>query len=118
MVRLRNVESVGDDQYWWGGNLAGVHAHPIALSRPDKLVYSAHEYGPEVHAQPWFSAADFPDNLPSIWTRHFDFIIQEELGHLLIGEFGIKDPAAFEGRAGVWFETLMATMGDRASWTF
>jgi len=90
----------------------------LALSRPEKLVYSPHEYGPEVHAQPWFSAAIFPDNLPGIWTQHFDFIMQQDLGHLLIGEFGIKNAAAFEGRAGVWFDTLMVVVSDRASWTF
>ena len=38
------------------------------------LWYSAHEYGPEVYNQEWFSAPNFPDNLPDIWRGHFWFI--------------------------------------------
>ena len=48
--------------YWPGGNLCGV-AHrggarraprPIKLSIADRLVYSVHDYGPDMHPQmPW-----------------------------------------------------------------
>ena len=63
VIVVEGTEKVGSDGYWWGGNLSGVKSKPIKLSDPSKLMYSAHEYGPEVHDQPWFSDASFPNNL-------------------------------------------------------
>jgi endoglucanase len=118
VIVVEGTEKVGSDGYWWGGNLSGVRSKPIKLSDPSKLMYSAHEYGPEVHDQPWFSDASFPNNLPALWTSKFDFIMQQNLGHILIGEFGIRDRASAGGKAGVWFDTVMAKLGKTYSWTF
>jgi endoglucanase len=118
LIVVEGVETVGGEGYWWGGNLKGVASHPLDVILPEKLVYSAHEYGPEVFAQDWFSSSSFPGNMERIWYDHFGFLMDDERGHVLIGEFGIRDKAAFEGRAGVWFETFMEYLGDRYSWTF
>ncbi len=118
VIVVEGTEKVGSDGYWWGGNLTGVKTNPIKLSDPKKLMYSAHEYGPEVHDQPWFSDANFPNNLPALWTAKFDFIMQQNLGHILIGEFGIKDRSAMGGRSGVWFDTVLSKLGKTYSWTF
>ncbi len=118
LIIIEGVEEMGDDGYWWGGNLTGVKSHPISIPVQDKLVYSAHEYGPEVFAQPWFETADFPQNMPGIWNAHFGFIVNDEISHVFIGEFGIRDTASDEGRAGVWFETFLSYMGNGYSWTF
>ena len=37
------------------------------------MVLSPHVYGPDVYAQPYFSDANFPDNMPTIWNTHFGF---------------------------------------------
>jgi aryl-phospho-beta-D-glucosidase BglC (GH1 family) len=118
LIVVEGVEEVNGSGYWWGGNLQGAATHPIEIKIPEKLVYSAHEYGPEVFAQDWFSAAAFPGNMADIWDRQFGYIMNREEGHVFIGEFGIKDRDAFEGRAGVWFETFLAYLGDDYSWTF
>ena len=118
LIIIEGVEEMGEDVYWWGGNLTGVEKHPINLVIPEKLVYSAHEYGPEVFQQDWFLTPDFPDNMAAIWRDHFGFIIAENIGHVFIGEFGIKDPEAYEGRAGVWFETFLEYLKGGYSWTF
>jgi aryl-phospho-beta-D-glucosidase BglC (GH1 family) len=118
LIIVEGVSVVGTDVYWWGGNLSAVRTAPIHLSKPEKLVYSAHEYGPEVHDQTWFTDATFPKNLAAVWTQHFDFIMQQGIGHLLLGEFGIKDRAASAGKSGVWFDTLLKTVGSTYSWTF
>jgi aryl-phospho-beta-D-glucosidase BglC (GH1 family) len=118
IIVVEGTEKVGSDGYWWGGNLTGVKTAPIKLIDATKLMYSAHEYGPEVHEQPWFTDASFPNNLPALWTAKFDFIMQQGLGHILIGEFGIKDRAAMGGKSGVWFDTVMAKLGSTYSWTF
>lgn len=118
LIIVEGVEKVGSDGYWWGGNLSGVKSAPIQLSNPKKLVYSAHEYGPEVHDQPWFQTADFPGNLPTVWGTHFDFIMQQKLGHVLLGEFGLKARESYEGRSGQWFDAVLTRLGPTYSWTF
>ncbi len=118
LIIVEGVSIVGTDVYWWGGNLSAVRTAPIVLSKPEKLVYSAHEYGPEVHDQTWFTDATFPASLAPVWDQHFDFIMKQGLGHLLLGEFGIKDRTAFSGKSGIWFDTLLKTVGSTYSWTF
>jgi aryl-phospho-beta-D-glucosidase BglC (GH1 family) len=118
VIVVEGTEKVGSDGYWWGGNLSGVKTNPIKLTDPSKLMYSTHEYGPEVHDQDWFSDAKFPNNLPALWTSKFDFIMQQNIGHILIGEFGIKDRSAASGKAGVWFDTVLSKLGTSYSWTF
>ncbi|HMA96670.1 MAG TPA: glycoside hydrolase family 5 protein, partial [Polyangiaceae bacterium] len=118
LIIVEGVEKVGTDGYWWGGNLSAARSKPIVLAKPEKLVYSAHEYGPEVFDQPWFADANFPSNLASIWNSHFGFLMKENLGHVLIGEIGIKDRSAASGRAGVWFDAFLKYMGSTYSWSF
>lgn len=77
--------------HWWGGNLEPVKCAPISSSAipADKLVYSPHVYGPDVHPQSYFDASDFPRNLPAIWDRHFGYLADQGKA-LAIGEFGGK----------------------------
>jgi endoglucanase len=118
LIIVEGVEKVGDDTYWWGGNLSAARDRPIELDHPEKLVYSAHEYGPEVFQQPWFDSASFPSNLAAIWDSHYGYLMKDGLGHLFIGEFGIKDPEAYQGKSRIWFETLLTYIGPEYSWTF
>lgn len=118
LVIIEGVESVDGEYYWWGGNLQGVRTNPIAITHMDKLVYSAHEYGPEVYVQPWFSDASFPGNMPGIWDDHFGFVMNESIGHVLIGEFGIRDTSSNDGDMGVWFNYFLEYMSTDYSWTF
>jgi aryl-phospho-beta-D-glucosidase BglC (GH1 family) len=118
LIIVEGVEEFQGDGYWWGGNLAGVRDYPVRLDRPEKLVYSPHEYGPEVHLQPWFSEPDFPANMAAIWNEKFGFVMNENRGHLLVGEFGIRDAEAYDGRALTWFTEFMKYAGAAYSWTF
>jgi len=118
LIIVEGVEKVGSDGSWWGGNLSAARNHPIVLNKPNKLVYSAHEYGPELFNQTWFSASNFPADLADVWKAHFGFLMQENLGHVLIGEFGIKDRSAVSGKAGTWFDTFLGYAGSSYSWTF
>lgn len=118
LIIVEGVEEIGNDGYWWGGNLSGVRSNPISIPVQNKLVYSAHEYGPEVFAQTWFESASFPENMSDIWDDHFGFIMNESIGHVFIGEFGIRDSESEDGRAGVWFETFLEYLGTSYSWTF
>ncbi|HLP42351.1 MAG TPA: glycoside hydrolase family 5 protein [Fibrobacteria bacterium] len=108
----------GGETYWWGGNLTGVKSAPVVLSKPEKLIYSPHEYGPEVFAQTWFSSPDFPSNLPGIWDKFFGYLVQGGESHLLVGEFGLREASGSDGKAGIWFDAFLKYMGKDYSWTF
>ncbi len=115
------IEGVGEfegDSYWWGGQLKGAEQYPIQLSNQEKLMYSAHEYGPEVSQQDWFEESNFPTNMPGLWEEHFHFLYENNSSPIFVGEFGIKNQDAFNGIAFTWFTEFMGFMGDIYSWTF
>ena len=106
------------DRHWWGGNLEGVRANPVRLPVANRLVYSPHEYGPEVYAQPWFSQPDLAATLADRWQKGFGYIHEAGTAPILVGEFGAKqvDPATVEGQ---WITQFADYLGARGiSWTF
>ncbi|CAK4941383.1 unnamed protein product [Aphanomyces euteiches] len=74
---------------FWGENLMDVQRAPITLPVANRLVYSPHVYGPDVSSQPYFSASNYPDNMPNIWDLHFGFV-NKKYGPLVVGEWGGK----------------------------
>ncbi|HEY9903176.1 MAG TPA: cellulase family glycosylhydrolase [Candidatus Sericytochromatia bacterium] len=92
--------------HWMGANLEGVARFPVRLSRPNKLVYSPHEYGQGVFNQPWFSERSFPNNLYSRWETGWNYIATKKIAPIFIGEFGGRqsDNASKEG---IWQRTLV-----------
>lgn len=75
---------------WWGGNLRGVKDYPIDLGKyQNKLVYSPHDYGPSVYAQPWFEGNfTYKTLYEDCWKDNWMFIHEEEIAPILIGEWG------------------------------
>ncbi|KAG9400021.1 hypothetical protein AC1031_010942 [Aphanomyces cochlioides] len=72
---------------FWGENLMDVQRAPITLPVANRLVYSAHTYSSDVASQPYFSASNYPDNMPAIWDLHFGFV-HGQYGPVVIGEYG------------------------------
>jgi endoglucanase len=106
------------DVHWWGGNLEGVRSAPVRLPVPNKLVYSPHEYGPGVFAQPWFSDPKMTSILTHRWETGFGYIHTQGIAPLLIGEFGAKNVGTdtVEGR---WINQFTDYLGRTGiSWTF
>jgi endoglucanase len=85
------------DFYWWGGNLMGVRTAPVRLAVPNQLVYSAHDYGPAEHNQPWFAAGMSEASLNAVWTRHWAYIAQQNIAPVWLGEFGLETPSTSPG---------------------
>jgi endoglucanase len=104
LIFVEGIEHQGDDWYWWGGNLALAGQMPVQLSVPNKLVYEAHDYGPEVNAQKWFQASDFPQNLPGIWYSHWAYLKLSGIAPVLVGEFGGRSVGS--DAEGTWQRTL------------
>ena len=102
LIIVEGIEQYHGDYYWWGGNLAGAAQYPVRLAVQDKLVYSAHDYGPEVSNQSWFQAANFPHNLAAIWQQHWAYLQTP----VFVGEFGGRSTG--QDTEGVWQRSLVA----------
>ncbi|HEX2955224.1 MAG TPA: glycoside hydrolase family 5 protein [Chitinispirillaceae bacterium] len=119
LIIIEGVEQYDTTMYWWGGNLRAIENCPIKLSKPEKLVYSPHEYGPEVFQQPWFFDSTFPENMEKIWDDAFGFVAKKGIAPLFVGEFGISSLDSYQGKAGTWFKLFVKYMADNLlSWTF
>ncbi len=86
--------------YWGGGNLVGVGKagggrpapRPLTLSVPNRLVYSAHDYGTDAASGlAWCqlgTTASTPDACRGVWDQTWGYIAQQEIAPVWIGEFG------------------------------
>jgi endoglucanase len=103
------VSGTGDPQCdWWGGNLSGAAQFPVRLSKPEKLVYSAHEYATSVFHQKWFDDPTFPANMPALWNHFWGFLEQQHIAPVLIGEFGTTLQNPLDK---TWLQALMQYLG-------
>jgi endoglucanase len=102
---------------WWGGNLSNAGTYPVRLSNPNKLVYSAHDYGMSVSGQqPWFLDSTFPATLVPFWDSMWGYLQKQNIAPVLVGEFGstLQDP-----KDQVWMPALLKYMQDTGmSWTY
>ncbi|HHX60585.1 MAG TPA: cellulase family glycosylhydrolase, partial [Epulopiscium sp.] len=89
----KNFASKNEGDYyntWWGGNLRGVKDFPVDLGKhQNKLLYSPHDYGPAVFAQPWFEKNFTMDSLyKDCWKDNWMYIHEDNIAPILIGEWG------------------------------
>lgn len=103
LIIVEGVEHVGNDYYWWGGNLALAGQEPVQLDVPNQVVYSPHDYPASVYNQPWFNDPAYPNNLPAVWDAHWGYLVKNNLAPIWIGEFGTRDQTASDQQ---WFRTL------------
>jgi endoglucanase len=106
LIIVEGIEQYHGNFYWWGGNLEGAGQYPVRLSVPDKLVYSAHDYGPEVYKQSWFKASNFPNNLPEVWQQHWAYLQKVGTAPVFMGEFG--GGSMGQDAEGVWQRSLIS----------
>ncbi len=104
----------GADGIWWGENLRGAATEPVQLSKPERLVYSPHTYGPSVYAQKYFAAARFPENMPAIWDARFAFLQQATGTPIIIGEMG----GFYTGKDKIWQDWAFEFMRKRGIGVF
>jgi endoglucanase len=110
LVIVEGVQRINGDGYWWGGNLSLAGQLPVRLADPTRLMYSAHDYGPDESQQYWFQGPDFAAGLPVVWRRNWAYLQQDGIAPVLIGEFGGR---SIGGDAeGIWQRTLIAFLQD------
>ena len=90
---------------WWGGGLLDARAQPVVLSTPGHLVYSPHDYPASIYAQSWFSAPNYPANLPGVWDHNWGFLAESGTAPVLLGEFGTKLQTTSDKQ---WLATLVS----------
>lgn len=97
----KNVPGQKLAAHWMGGNLEGAERFPVRLSKPNKLVYSPHEYGAGVYNQPWFHEPSFPNNLENRWEIGWNYLATKNIAPILVGEFGGRQ-VDNRSKEGIW----------------
>ena len=54
--------------------------------------------------QSWFSAANYPANLSSLWDSHWGYLAKENIAPVLLGEFGTRYETTSDR---LWLDTLV-----------
>jgi aryl-phospho-beta-D-glucosidase BglC (GH1 family)/cellulase/cellobiase CelA1 len=90
LIFVEGIETYNGQSYWWGGNLQGAAQYPVQLNATGRLVYSAHDYPASVYNQTWFSAANYPNNLPAVWDQNWGYLFRQNIAPVYLGEFGSK----------------------------
>ena len=109
--------ALGHGGCWWGENILSQREHPIELSFPNRLVLSPHVYG---HGgQAYMSAADFPANMPEVWSDHWADVSRDTGVPILLGEWGgVWVPTSFNRRnfpsTAAWQQQLSSFLRDRS----
>ena len=98
---------------WWGGNLKGAASFPVRLNVPNRLVYSVHEYPASVYPQSWFSAPDYPNNLPARWDSFWGYLYKDATAPVWVGEFGTTLQTNSDRQ---WLDALTRYMGVSGAW--
>jgi len=115
----------GFDSTWWGGDLQGVAQFPVTLSSAGHVVYSAHDYGPNLFQQTWFNSATTSASLDAVWNKFWGYIYAQNIAPLWVGEFGTLNDAAdvsssTPGSQGQWFSSLVSYIAGNKwmGWTY
>ncbi|HMG22251.1 MAG TPA: cellulase family glycosylhydrolase, partial [Kofleriaceae bacterium] len=82
---VANASASGGFGANWGQNL--FEAGPITGIPANRLVFSPHSYGPSVAAQSYFSASNYPANMPAIWDTLYGHLVGQGFT-VVAGEFG------------------------------
>src|SRR5438093_4776658 len=124
LIIVEGADCYNGDCDWWGGNLEGVSGHPIELNISNRLVYSAHDYGPKLYQQSWFNSGTSYSSLSSVWNKFWGYINANHTAPIMVGEFGTGNTAsdiqsATPGSQGQWFESLVNFLQNNPSvnWT-
>jgi endoglucanase len=117
--------SGGDNSTWWGGDLAEAGQYPVTLSSPGHVVYSAHDYGPNLFEQTWFNSSTTPASLDAVWNANWGYLYSQDIAPVWVGEFGTDNTAAdvessVAGSQGQWFESLVSYLAANPwmGWTY
>lgn len=113
LIIVEGTDCYSGDCDWWGGNLEGVKSNPVVLSVPNRLVYSAHDYGPALFQQTWFNGSTNFSSLSGVWNKFWRYVSTSNIAPVLVGEFGTDNNSpdiqnSSPGSQGQWFQALVS----------
>jgi endoglucanase len=117
--------SGGMDSTWWGGDLALAGQYPVTLNTAGHVVYSAHDYGPNLFVQTWFNSSTTSASLDAVWNKFWGYLYTGNTAPIWVGEFGtgngstdVSNSAA--GSQGQWFSSLVSYIKGNQwmGWTY
>jgi endoglucanase len=115
----------GTNSTWWGGDLAEAGQYPVTLSSPGHVVYSAHDYGPNLFQQTWFNSSTTAASLDAVWNANWGYLYTQNTAPVWVGEFGTDNTAAdvsgtAAGSQGQWFASLVSYLSAHPwmGWTY
>ena len=119
------TSSGGLNSTWWGGDLALAGQYPVVLSSPGHVVYSAHDYGPNLFQQTWFNSSTTAASLDAVWNQNWGYLYADDTAPVWVGEFGTDNSAAdiqssTPGSQGQWFADLVSYLQGNPwmGWTY
>jgi endoglucanase len=124
LMFVEGVDCYNGDCYWWGGNLKGAVRYPVSPKGSGRVVYCAHDFGPNVYSQPWFNSATTPESLDALRDRFYGNVYNGG-NPVWVGEFGtgnsegdVSDTTA--GSQGQWFNSFVLYLDRHSSinWTY
>jgi len=125
LIFVEGVDCYSGNCDWQGGNLAGAGQYPVSLPVADRLVYSAHDYGPDLYQQPWFNGSTTSASLQAVWTKDWAYLSINNTAPVWVGEFGTTNVSTdIENNApaseGQWFSALISFLGNEPAinWTY
>jgi len=125
LIAVEGTDCYSGDCGWQGGNLEGAGKYPVVLPVANRLIYSAHDYGPDLSTQSWFTAKTTSTTLNAVWMRFWGYLSVNGVAPVWLGEFGTTNASAdvssnVAGSQGQWFSSLVSFLGNQPAigWTY
>jgi endoglucanase len=125
LMFVEGTDCYNNDCDWWGGNLEGAQTYPVTLSVTHQLVYSAHDYGPNLYQQSWFNGSTTYQSLVAVWTRFWAYLSLNNVAPVWVGEFGTTNnnsdiESTVPGSQGQWFQSIVTFLqsNTQLDWTY
>ena len=125
LIFVEGTDCYNNDCDWWGGNLEGAQTYPVVLNVGSRLVYSAHDYGPNLYQQSWFNGSTTYSSLVTVWTKFWAYLSLNGTAPVWVGEFGTTNnssdiESSVPGSQGQWFQSIVTFLQNnpQLDWTY
>ena len=125
LIAVEGTDCYSGDCGWQGANLEGAAKYPVVLPVAGRLVYSAHDYGPDLHQQAWFNGTTTATTLKAAWTKYWAYLSINGIAPVWLGEFGTTNNGSeiannTPGSQGQWFSALVNFLANEPAidWTY
>ena len=125
LIFVEGTDCYDGDCGWQGGNLEGAAKFPVELPVPDRLVYAAHDFGPDLYRQKWFNSGTTAATLDTVWSNYWGYLSESGKAPVWMGEFGTENASSElksnePGSQGQWFESMIGYLGNHPAiqWSY